>query len=375
MLYINQPEKNKKDRISMVLSLSTQEVWTKLEDRATSSEEITEIARHYPEFSQAIAIHPNASPDVRAWAQHNATFSMTSSNGMTRQRTRASSKKFTILAYGFIAAFVIRYLLFLVRSFLHYSDVAPTFQSVFAIAAPLVVVLVIGVAFVVDNDNISNLARPALAIGVLLPGAIMGSFQFWFVDNAPTSAGMLFSSVSNWLMSFGFAAAFAIARPVRGFGWVGVSMLAILPVPVATITFRMAAFFDLITVWDRGWYTATVTMIISVVCLLIADSLSTVSQQRIFRSEPLALTDAAHHNPSPRTENATNTLAILSLVLSFFVNIAGVVLGHVALSQIRQTGESGRTLAIAGLVVGYLSIGFITFMLFLYFAATFLVYI
>ncbi len=52
----------------------------------------------------------------------------------------------------------------------------------------------------------------------------------------------------------------------------------------------------------------------------------------------------------------TNTLAIVSLVLAFFVSLGAVICGHIALSQIKKTGENGRGLAIAGLVLGYLGL-------------------
>src|SRR3954469_16996948 len=58
--------------------------------------------------------------------------------------------------------------------------------------------------------------------------------------------------------------------------------------------------------------------------------------------------------PGPRT----NTLAIVGLVLSFVVSIAGVICSHIALSQIKRTGEAGRGLAIAGLIVGYVFTAF-----------------
>jgi peptidyl-prolyl cis-trans isomerase B (cyclophilin B) len=54
--------------------------------------------------------------------------------------------------------------------------------------------------------------------------------------------------------------------------------------------------------------------------------------------------------------NKTNGLAIASLITSFFISIVGIILGHVALSQIKRTGENGRGLAIAGLVIGYVSL-------------------
>ena len=47
----------------------------------------------------------------------------------------------------------------------------------------------------------------------------------------------------------------------------------------------------------------------------------------------------------------TNVLAILSLVFAFLCFPAGIVLGIVALVQLRRSHDSGKGLAIAGLVV------------------------
>jgi hypothetical protein len=58
----------------------------------------------------------------------------------------------------------------------------------------------------------------------------------------------------------------------------------------------------------------------------------------------------------------TNPLAIVSLVLSliglgtFVTAIGGVITGHVALGQIKKTGQGGRSLALAGVVIGYIVI-------------------
>lgn len=61
----------------------------------------------------------------------------------------------------------------------------------------------------------------------------------------------------------------------------------------------------------------------------------------------------------PPQPNRTNGLAIGSLVCSIaglvtcaLSSIAGVILGVIALKQIKQTGEEGRGMAIAGVVVG-----------------------
>ncbi len=63
----------------------------------------------------------------------------------------------------------------------------------------------------------------------------------------------------------------------------------------------------------------------------------------------------------PRAEAALRTpwngLAIASLVLSVIaLGLLGVILGHIALHQIKRTGEQGWILAVIGVVLGYLGI-------------------
>jgi hypothetical protein len=53
----------------------------------------------------------------------------------------------------------------------------------------------------------------------------------------------------------------------------------------------------------------------------------------------------------------TNTLAIVGFVLSFVAAVPGIVLSHVALSQIRRTSDQGWGLAVAGLWIGYIVVG------------------
>ena len=63
----------------------------------------------------------------------------------------------------------------------------------------------------------------------------------------------------------------------------------------------------------------------------------------------------------------TNTLAIVSLVTSIVgLSLIGIITGHISMSQIKKTGEQGRGLAIAGLVIGYVGIalGIIAVMVF-----------
>jgi hypothetical protein len=55
-----------------------------------------------------------------------------------------------------------------------------------------------------------------------------------------------------------------------------------------------------------------------------------------------------------------NTLAVVSLAsaVTGFGALAGIITGHISLAQLKHSGQSGRGLAIAGLAVGYATIGF-----------------
>lgn len=77
-------------------------------------------------------------------------------------------------------------------------------------------------------------------------------------------------------------------------------------------------------------------------------------------------------NAAPATSTApaapTNQLSLWSMITGIAAltagwviplpfGVAAVILGHIGLSQIKKTGENGRTYAITGLVTGYVSIG------------------
>jgi hypothetical protein len=49
----------------------------------------------------------------------------------------------------------------------------------------------------------------------------------------------------------------------------------------------------------------------------------------------------------------TNTLAIITLVAAFVVPVVGIVTGHIALGQLKTSGEQGEGLAKAGLIISY----------------------
>ena len=52
----------------------------------------------------------------------------------------------------------------------------------------------------------------------------------------------------------------------------------------------------------------------------------------------------------------TNTLAIVTLIVSLVFSPLAIPLGRIAMAQIERTGEQGRGLAIAGLVIGCIGV-------------------
>jgi hypothetical protein len=48
----------------------------------------------------------------------------------------------------------------------------------------------------------------------------------------------------------------------------------------------------------------------------------------------------------------TNVLAIVGFILAFVVTVAGIIVSAIALKQIKQTGEGGHGLALAGVILG-----------------------
>jgi len=76
-------------------------------------------------------------------------------------------------------------------------------------------------------------------------------------------------------------------------------------------------------------------------------------------AEPTPPAYAQSAAPGPKT----NVLAIISLIAGIVgASIVAVILGHIALSQIKKRAEGGNVLAIIGLVLGYLGcLGWIIF--------------
>ena len=70
--------------------------------------------------------------------------------------------------------------------------------------------------------------------------------------------------------------------------------------------------------------------------------------------------DAQQYGAYGQQPQKYNVLSIISLVGAIIgFNVIAVILGFIALSQIKKTGEQGKGLAIAGIVIGFVYLAFI----------------
>lgn len=57
--------------------------------------------------------------------------------------------------------------------------------------------------------------------------------------------------------------------------------------------------------------------------------------------------------PAAAPARPTNVMAIVALIAAFVIPLAGIIVGFIALGQIKKTGEGGHGLALAGVVLGF----------------------
>ncbi|PRI11488.1 hypothetical protein B4915_06565 [Leucobacter massiliensis] len=62
----------------------------------------------------------------------------------------------------------------------------------------------------------------------------------------------------------------------------------------------------------------------------------------------------------------TNTFAFLAIIFAFLSPIAGIVFGHMGLSQIKRTGDAGRGIALTGLIISYAYFVFLALFIIVY---------
>lgn len=93
-------------------------------------------------------------------------------------------------------------------------------------------------------------------------------------------------------------------------------------------------------------------------------------QNTSYAAEPPAPIPA----PAPSTLAHTNTYALVSILLVFIMPLAGIIFGHLALGQIKRSGDTGRGMALTATILGYTFFAFVilyVIWIFVMFAALF----
>jgi hypothetical protein len=62
--------------------------------------------------------------------------------------------------------------------------------------------------------------------------------------------------------------------------------------------------------------------------------------------------------PNPGTNGFSIAAMVLGIIWIWWIgSILAVIFGHIALAQIKKTGQGGHGMAVAGLVLGYIGVG------------------
>lgn len=183
---------------------------------------------------------------------------------------------------------------------------------------------------------------------------------------------------ASWLLATRRQAAAYATIPILGVGvlllqWVLSLMGLFSPWGTAYNLGRPALQFDSSNVAEYGdspfFWSGTeffvLSRVVEVVGVLVCLRLATVLERRAVMAREAAAAQAALRSDGAGSASGsavasverTNTLAILSLIFVFVFPLIGVILGHVARSQIRRSGERGKGLTFAALIIGYVAIG------------------
>lgn len=332
-------------------------VAAELADPSTPALRLAHIAQTHPEHAATIAQHPNAYPELVAWAS-----SVRVPDAMTTPPDRAprfARTAWAIAAGLFIVPSTVMGLWFALAPGSYYGLLGSEsgqgieffFGSGRALINPLVGLMLLGFpAALIGAIGAPTMVRRVWAIVVWTLALILEFFPIFLGGSEilvplapvplewPLPAVIIIGFVSSVLL----LTAWILSWPLGGRAFF-----------VVAIFFVTTAAAVLLAPGYYGGVIGTlaiifVRLIVPVGIILLAPRLSASGRRRTTAAAPASVVQGE----VPRN----NTMAILSLVFAFFVSILAVVFGHVALGQIRRTGESGRGMAIAGLVLGYIGI-------------------
>lgn len=218
-----------------------------------------------------------------------------------------------------------------------------------------------------------TLGRRFGGLGLGLAGLLAGSFGFGLL------IGVFGFQDTSWILPLGLSCALVlggwlVVRHRRGLTALFCLIPLMLTVPVVLLqpiwnelqyrSFR----FDGSLYWLTSLMNVGPALLLVITLGFIAPALLSAKLPAIERNATVVPTPAPQFVPLQTADGqtvyvqatnpagATNSLAIAALISVFFVSLLGIVLGHVALSQIRTTGQQGRGLALTAVIIGYCSI-------------------
>jgi len=180
----------------------------------------------------------------------------------------------------------------------------------------------------------------------------------FYPDSAVLTVQYAFSIVAVPVGCFALAIIGFVSRKSNLLLWASVALYFL----VAPLSWILQAIFIGLQKWDTiywslgsddrdflGW-ALLVAFTLAVVLVVLSKLLvpQTVKQDALPRDEETVVPISAAGAPS--------NLPVFALVGSFVFSLAGVILGHIAISQMKrgQISSANRNLAVAGLVIGYI---------------------
>ncbi len=215
----------------------------------------------------------------------------------------------------------------------------------------------VGFVVVVYLRAITPMRKPAaLGMGILATVIDIGSYALYiFVPSSSLTTPL------SWLVNsttFLFVVAWGISRRRHPLWLVGL-------VPALIVSILLAFAYNSGTFWDalgEGaiWFVSAAAwyIVIGLGCMVcwgfdvVGQRFSPAPQVAPQPSVPFPPVQA-FGAPRYRQAAPTNSMAIAALVSALVFAPLGIVFGHIALSQLKHSGEDGKGLAIAGVVLGY----------------------
>lgn len=198
--------------------------------------------------------------------------------------------------------------------------------------------MVVGFVIAARSADITPRARGWAIVLAVLAAVVNGGGAIYLSSLAGISAAS-----APGLGSLAALGAWGIVAKFRGAGYWAFALMALLA-----------------GVWTGLTLVPYVSIVGSIVAVVfwVPATLGVVAFARAQEARSASIATVPPISDAPLAGvRGTNGLALTSLILSILgASLIAVILGHIARSQIRRTGENGAGMALAGLIIGYVSL-------------------